>query len=36
MIVIPVYNMMLAPDATVFMQTEQIRKSSGGKGVSVG
>ncbi len=36
MIVIPVYNMMLAPDAAVFMQTEQIRKSSGGKGVSVG
>ena len=34
MIVVPVYNMILTPDATIYFQTEQLRRSSGGKGVA--
>ena len=36
MIVIPVYNMILTPDATVYCQTEQLRRSAGSKGITVG
>jgi len=36
MLVVPVYNMILTPDASLFFQTEQLRQSAGGKGVSVG
>ncbi len=35
MLVVPVYNMILAPDATLYLQTEQLKRSSGGKGASV-
>ena len=35
MLVVPVYNMILAPDATLYFQTEQLRRSAGGKGVAV-
>ena len=35
MIVVPVYNMLLTPDATLFFQTDQLRESAGGKGVAV-
>ena len=35
MIVVPVYNMILAPDATVYFHPEQLRRSSGGKDVAV-
>ena len=35
MIVVPVYNMILAPDSTVYFQTEQLKNASGGRGVSV-
>ena len=34
MIVVPVFNMILAPDATLYFQTEQLRRSAGGKGVA--
>ena len=36
MIVVPVYNMILTPDATLYLSTEQLRKSAGGRGVSAG
>ena len=36
MLVVPVYNMLLAPDATVYFQMEQLSRSSAGKGVAVG
>ncbi|HAL18894.1 MAG TPA: endopeptidase La, partial [Spirochaetaceae bacterium] len=35
MIVIPVYKTIIMSDATLFFQIEQLRKASGGKGVSV-
>ena len=35
MIVVPVYNMILTPNATVFFQVDQLRRSSGGSGVAV-
>lgn len=35
MLVIPVYNMILAPDATLYLQTEQIQGCSAGKGFSI-
>ena len=35
MIVVPVYNMILTPDATLYFQLEQLRRSAGGKGVAV-
>ena len=35
MIVVPVYNMLLTPDATLFFQLDQLRRSSGGKGAAV-
>ena len=34
MLVVPVFNMILAPDATLYFQTEQLRRSAGGKGVA--
>ena len=30
MLVVPVYNMLLTPDATVFFQMDQLRRSAGG------
>jgi len=36
MIVVPVYNMILTPDATLYFQLDQLRRSSGGKGVAAG
>ena len=36
MLVVPVYNMILTPDATLFFQTEQLQKSAGGKGIADG
>ena len=35
MIVVPVYNMILTPNATVFFQVDQLRRNSGGSGVAV-
>lgn len=35
MIVVPVYEMILAPEATLYLSMEQLRKSAGNKGVSV-
>lgn len=35
MLVAPVYNMILTPDATLYFQTEQLRKSAGDKGITV-
>ena len=35
MLVVPVYNMILAPDATMYFHLEQLRRSSGGKVFSV-
>ena len=35
MLVVPVYNMILVPEATLYLQMEQLKRSSGGKGVSV-
>ena len=35
MLVVPVYNMILAPEATLYFQMEQLRKCSGRKGVTV-
>ncbi|MBQ1377341.1 MAG: endopeptidase La [Lachnospiraceae bacterium] len=32
MIVVPVYNMILTPDSTMFLQTEQLKKNAGQKG----
>lgn len=36
MIVIPVYNMILAPDSAVYFGTDQIRRSAGEKGFAIG
>ena len=36
MLVVPVYNMIVAPEATLYFQMDQLQKSSGGKGLSVG
>ncbi len=36
MLVVPVYNVIVAPDATLYLQTEQIQKCSVGKGFSIG
>ena len=35
MVVVPVYNMIVTPDATLFFQTEQLRRNSGDKSVTV-
>ncbi|MBR3354478.1 MAG: endopeptidase La [Oscillospiraceae bacterium] len=35
MLVVPVYNMIVAPDATLFFQTDQLRRNSGDKSVTV-
>ncbi len=35
MIVVPVYNMILTPDATLYLSLEQLRRNAGGKGVAV-
>ncbi len=34
MLVIPVYNMILATDATLYLPLDQVRKSAGGKGIT--
>ena len=36
MLVIPVYNMILTPDATVYFQMEQLKRSAKGQGIAVG
>ena len=36
MLVVPVYNMILTPDATLYFPLDQLRRSTGGKGVPVG
>ena len=36
MIVLPVYNMIVTPDATLYFQKDQIMRSSGGKGAVLG
>ena len=36
MLVVPTYNMIITPDATLYFPVEQLRRSSGGKGVAVG
>ena len=36
MLVVPVYNMVLTPDATLYFQMEQLKKNAGGKGIAVG
>ena len=36
MLVIPVYDMIIAPDATLYLQTEQIQRCSAGKDFSTG
>lgn len=36
MIVIPVYNMILAPNATMYLQTEQVQRCCGGEDLAVG
>ena len=36
MLVIPVYDMIIAPDATLYLQTEQLQRCSAGKGFSIG
>ena len=36
MIVIPVYDMILAPEATLYFQADHIRRNSGGKDIAVG
>ena len=35
MIVVPVYDMILTPDATLYLSQEQLRRNAGGKGVAV-
>ena len=35
MIVVPVYNMIVAPEATLYFQMDQLQKSAGGKGLAV-
>ena len=36
MIVIPVYNIILAPETNIYFGMDQIRRSTGNKGMSVG
>ena len=36
MIVVPTYNMILSPEATLFFPFDQLRRSAGSGGVSVG
>lgn len=36
MIVIPVYNMILTPDASAYLSTDLVRRSAGDKGMAVG
>lgn len=36
MLVIPVYDMIIAPDATLYLQTEQIQRCSAGKDLFIG
>ena len=36
MLVIPVYDMIIMPDATLYLQTEQIQKCCAGKSLSIG
>ena len=36
MIAVPVYNMILTPDANVYFGTDQIRRSAGDKGIALG
>ena len=36
MLVVPVYNMMLAPDATLYFRREMLKRASGGKTFDVG
>ncbi len=35
MIVVPVHNMILTPDATVYLSVDQLRRTSGNKGIAV-
>ena len=35
MLVVPVYNVVLAPDSTVWFQTEELKKNAGAKGIAV-
>ena len=35
MLVVPVYNVVLAPDATIWFQTEELKKNAGAKGIAV-
>ena len=35
MLVVPVYNMILTPDAAVIFQMEQLKRSAGGREISV-
>ena len=36
MIVVPVYNMILAPDANIYFNVNQVRRNAGDKGLAVG
>ena len=36
MIVVPVYNMIVAPNATLYFQMDQLQRNAGGKGLAVG
>ena len=36
MIVVPVYNMILAPDANIYFNINQVRRNAGDKGLAVG
>ena len=36
MIVVPVYNMILAPDANIYFNINQVRRNAGEKGLAVG
>ena len=35
MLVVPVYNVVLAPDSTVWFQTEELKKNAGARGIAV-
>ena len=35
MLVVPVYNVVLAPDATIWFQTEELKRNAGAKGIAV-
>ena len=35
MLIVPVYNMILTADATVFFQMDQLKRSAGGREISV-